>query len=121
MLATFKPSLLKLLAAEVLPSFFLTEAEKEVYPGFLNQLGIFLRETGYAHIQATRPDTVGKFMNSLLYVRCMTFCMTVHVIECGRKVMPNSHWSKRLEVSINQSMYLFIKTQGACATMRCTK
>lgn len=39
-----------------------------VYP-LLPKYGFILQETGYLHIQATKPDTVGKYRSYYLHVQ----------------------------------------------------
>ena len=51
---------LKLMLYSFAPEFFLPKDEaKQVYP-LSSSFGYMLEETGYLHIQATKPDTVGK-------------------------------------------------------------
>jgi hypothetical protein len=52
---------IKMMLARFFPSLFLNEEEKGNSAVGLN-LGLILRETGYFHIQATKPDTVGKLL-----------------------------------------------------------
>lgn len=51
----------KMILGSVLPSGWIMDPklEKFWYP-LSTFFGIFVRETGYAHIQATKPDTLGK-------------------------------------------------------------
>jgi len=50
------------MATSFLPNILLTEGEKELIEdkGFLQRIAFLMRESGYMHIQATKPDTVGK-------------------------------------------------------------
>ncbi|KAH8270882.1 hypothetical protein KR018_011312 [Drosophila ironensis] len=52
---------LKLVLSSIFPSWFLdTElAAKGFYPGLGHLFGTILQEMGYAHIQASKPDTIG--------------------------------------------------------------
>jgi juvenile hormone epoxide hydrolase len=50
---------LSYVAATLLPSLFMSEEEKSFVLPFPKMLSYMARETGYAHIQATKPDTVG--------------------------------------------------------------
>ena len=51
----------KMVMTELFPSIMLTDAEKEsnIDYSLKKRLATMLRETGYMHLQATRPDTVG--------------------------------------------------------------
>lgn len=52
-------STIKLLIANLIPSWFIEKQyEKMVFP-FSTKLKFYLKETGYFHIQATKPDTIG--------------------------------------------------------------
>jgi juvenile hormone epoxide hydrolase len=51
---------LRLLISSIFPSFFMDEDEvKKIHPipRFLSDM---IEETGYMHLQASKPDTVGK-------------------------------------------------------------
>ncbi|CAG7730774.1 unnamed protein product [Allacma fusca] len=50
---------MRLMASALLPSLFMTPAESERFPSYSKIFSFILRETGYFHIQATKPDTVG--------------------------------------------------------------
>lgn len=52
---------LKLLLGAFLPSGIVVsyEDQEKLYP-LKEKLGMFARETGYLHLQATKPDTIGK-------------------------------------------------------------
>lgn len=54
-------TLTTILLFELFPSYFLTQEEKEANITFslVKRIPVILRETGYMHIQATKPDTVG--------------------------------------------------------------
>ncbi|KAK3873069.1 hypothetical protein Pcinc_021903 [Petrolisthes cinctipes] len=54
----------KMMMGALLPSglLFSTKDQAKIYP-LLGRLGMFARETGYLHIQATKPDTVGTAVN----------------------------------------------------------
>ena len=54
--------MLKQIAAGLFPSFMLDPLERDLWKP-LDGFKIIIRETGYMHIQATRPDTVGKGNN----------------------------------------------------------
>ena len=57
---TVQPSLSQMILVKIFPSIVLDdEAYARALPSFEN-LGFWLQETGYLHIQATKPDTVGK-------------------------------------------------------------
>ncbi|XP_033640495.1 epoxide hydrolase 1-like isoform X1 [Asterias rubens] len=56
---TVQPSLSQMILVKIFPSIVLDdEAYARALPSFEN-LGFWLQETGYLHIQATKPDTVG--------------------------------------------------------------
>merc|ERR1711976_225818 len=54
---------IKQLAMAVVPSWFLSPAEMEVWPGMAGNFKNLMRESGYFHIQITRPDTVAFGLN----------------------------------------------------------
>lgn len=69
--ANFKMVMGALLPADLL---FSARDRAKIYPLF-GRLSMFARETGYLHIQATKPDTIGKFTYSncttpFLYTTC---------------------------------------------------
>eukprot|EP00914_Ancora_sagittata_P001373 GHVO01003604.1.p1 GENE.GHVO01003604.1~~GHVO01003604.1.p1 ORF type:complete len:458 (-),score=46.09 GHVO01003604.1:17-1390(-) len=61
MMLTLSPNPLKQIALALMPSLFLEDGEQ--YLGFLGQFGLLLKETGYMHLQATRPDSVAFSLN----------------------------------------------------------
>ena len=64
--------IMKQLVLAVWPSLLLTEAEQNTFPGPGGYFKMMLRESGYFHIQSTRPDTVGKaHLPPFLKVHCM--------------------------------------------------
>jgi juvenile hormone epoxide hydrolase len=50
---------LRILAATFFPSFFFSPEEKELFHPLTDRFIFYIRELGYAHIQGTKPDTVG--------------------------------------------------------------
>ncbi|EDW02706.1 juvenile hormone epoxide hydrolase 1 [Drosophila grimshawi] len=50
---------LRLLFSSFLPSFYIDSQYKEYYKGVSKMFLILMEEMGYAHIQATKPDTIG--------------------------------------------------------------
>lgn len=57
-------TMLKLIAGTILPAGTVVDKkdEKKLYP-FWKHFSMIVRETGYMHIQATKPDTVGAVLN----------------------------------------------------------
>ena len=51
---------LHLIAASCFPSIFLSEEDRKYFNPLSEVFREFIKETGYFHIQATKPDTVGK-------------------------------------------------------------
>ena len=55
-------TLLKIAIGSVFPSLVMDESEaRNIYP-LKDTFKFFLEESGYYHIQATKPDTVGEYM-----------------------------------------------------------
>ena len=50
----------KLFLGSYVPSLFYTEEEQKILPSASQAFAFLIRESGYFHIQATKPDTVGK-------------------------------------------------------------
>ncbi len=49
-------------AAGFFPSLFLNEQERMYFRPMSEDFAILLQESGYLHIQATKPDTVGELI-----------------------------------------------------------
>ncbi|XP_055839478.1 juvenile hormone epoxide hydrolase 2-like [Episyrphus balteatus] len=50
---------LKLFIASLMPSFYLEEVQKDFFFPLSKTFSSLFEETGYTHIQATKPDTIG--------------------------------------------------------------
>ncbi|XP_055376707.1 juvenile hormone epoxide hydrolase 2-like [Condylostylus longicornis] len=50
---------LKLTIAKLFPKYFFEEDFYDFYPSILENLPTLIEETGYFHLQATKPDTIG--------------------------------------------------------------
>lgn len=50
----------KQIISSFFPTIFLRPEEQKVFTTLLGQLGNLMMETGYFHLQATKPDTVGE-------------------------------------------------------------
>ena len=54
-------AILHQVAAAVFPTIFLPENDRQKWQNVGGLLMDFLKETGYLHIQATKPDTIGEW------------------------------------------------------------
>ena len=58
--------------ASIAPSVFLDEADQKRLR-VINNFGDMLRESGYMHLQATKPDTVGKICLIKIYIYIISY------------------------------------------------
>lgn len=50
-----------MIAGAIFPSLFVTEKEAKLFYPLTGKFADLLLESGYFHLHATKPDTVGKF------------------------------------------------------------
>lgn len=75
MCITFNPkSLLKHFVSSIEPTWFMKPEDVSVgYPFFGKFVPLALEETGYMHLQATKPDTIGNLNNLIGKVNAYLF------------------------------------------------
>ncbi len=65
-------------AAWAFPSLFLSQEDQNVFKTIAEKIPFLLQEFGYMHLQATKPDTIGK---DILKVNFL-YCIVDHPMSC---------------------------------------
>ncbi|XP_071517142.1 juvenile hormone epoxide hydrolase 1-like [Panulirus ornatus] len=79
-------TMLKLIAGTILPAGTVVDKkdEKKLYP-FWKHFSMIVRETGYMHIQATKPDTIGGYSQTVKFTGSITTSVRYYAENINRK------------------------------------